>query len=191
MKKLVFLLLLCTPAFAQDSDAIAKGDWNLAVFATGGHSANGDNLEGGIVTSGLHIGKVLTDDHGPGFLRGKFELGAEVVPLNLFWQGDDPNYGFGITPLLFKWHFTSSDKVVPYFEVGGGMLWSADPVPPPPGTANFNFTPQAAIGLQFLRSDKKAISIAAEYMHISNGGRVAPNPGINTIQVRLAFHWFK
>jgi len=28
-------------------------------------------------------------------------------------------------------------------------------------------------------------------MHISNGGRVAPNPGINTIQVKVAFHWFK
>jgi lipid A 3-O-deacylase len=189
MKRLFVLLLLCAPALAQDPAPIAKGDWNLAVFVTGGHSANGDDRDGGIITSRLHLGKILTADHGPGFLRGKFEMGAEVVPVNVFWQGDDPNYGFGVTPLLFKWNFTSSRKVVPYIEVAGGMLWSVDGVPP--GSANFNFTPQASFGLQFLRSDRKAVSIAVEYMHISNGGRVAPNPGINTIQARVAFHWFK
>jgi hypothetical protein len=189
MKKLLVLFLLCVPALAQDSHPIAKGDWNLSIFATGGHSANGDNLDGAIVTSGVLIGKVLTSDHGPGFIRGKFEIGGEVVPLNLFWQGDQATYGFGITPVIFKWHFTSSRKIVPYIELAGGMLWSSEGVPP--GSANFNFTPQAGFGFQFLRSDKKAISLSAEYMHISNGGRVAPNPGINTIQVKVAFHWFK
>jgi hypothetical protein len=188
MKKLCLLLLLCAPAIAQE-DQVAKGDWNLALFATAGHSVSGSEADGGIITSGAHLGKVLTNALGPGFLRGKFEMGAGVTPLNVVWQDGDHTYGFGVTPVSFKWHFTSAGKVVPYVELAGGMLWTNHEVPP--GSTDFNFTPQAAFGIQLLRADRKAVSFSVRYMHISNGGRVAPNPGTNTIQAMVAFHWLK
>ena len=39
--------------------------------------------------AGVHAGKVLTDDHGPGVLRGNFEYAVEVFP---FWQSYTPRF---------------------------------------------------------------------------------------------------
>jgi len=35
-----------------------------------------------------------------------------------------------------------------------------------------------------------AWTVEARYMHISNAGLTTPNPGINTVQVRLGFGKF-
>jgi hypothetical protein len=45
------------------------------------------------------------------------------------------------------------------------------------------------MGLHFLRS-RHNISAEVRYMHISNAGLSALNPGINTIQFRLGFGCF-
>jgi hypothetical protein len=52
-----------------------------------------------------------------------------------------------------------------------------------------NFTTGGAIGAHFLRS-KYNWSAEVRFMHISNAGMTTPNPGINTIQVRLGFGRF-
>ena len=51
--------------------------------------------------------------------------------------------------------------------------------------------PEASLGVQIFTREKRAISIAAKYVHISNAGLAAPNPGINTIQFAIGYHWFK
>jgi hypothetical protein len=47
-----------------------------------------------------------------------------------------------------------------------------------------NFTDQAALGLHLLGA-KYNLSLELRYMHISNAGLATPNPGVNTVQVRL------
>src|SRR5215813_9044180 len=59
----------------------------------------------------------------------------------------------------------------------------------PAGTSRVNFTSSGAVGLHFLRS-KHNVSAELRYMHISNAGLATPNPGINTVQLRLGFGWF-
>ena len=76
---------------------------------------------------------------------------------------------------------------MPYFEIGGGTLFTNDKVPP--GTSHVNFTSGGALGLHFLQS-KYNVSAEIRYMHISNAGLTSPNPGINTLQVRLGFGLF-
>ena len=78
-------------------------------------------------------------------------------------------------------------SVAPYFEIGGGTLFTSTKVPE--GTSRVNFTSSAALGLHFLRA-KHNISAEVRYMHISNAGLASPNPGINTIQFRLGFGAF-
>ena len=51
-----------------------------------------------------------------------------------------------------------------------------------------NFTSSAAFGLHFL--GEHAWSVDVRYMHISNAGLTSPNPGVNTVQVRLGFGKF-
>ena len=80
-------------------------------------------------------------------------------------------------------------SLLTFFELGGGVLVSLDNVPP--GTSNVNFTPQASFGVQIFTREKRAISFAAKYVHISNAGLATPNPGINTVQFSIGYHWFK
>jgi hypothetical protein len=43
---------------------------------------------------------------------------------------------------------------------------------------------QAALGTHILGA-RHNVSLELRYMHISNAGLATPNPGINTVQVRL------
>ena len=58
----------------------------------------------------------------------------------------------------------------------------------PAGTSTINFTSGAAFGLHFL--GEHCWSVDVRYMHISNAGLASPNPGVNTVQVRLGFGKF-
>ena len=54
---------------------------------------------------------------------------------------------------------------------------------------NSSETTSGAIGAHFLRS-KYNWSVELRFMHISNAGLIEPNPGINTLQVRVGFGRF-
>jgi hypothetical protein len=88
--------------------------------------------------------------------------------------------------LGLKWNFATRETVVPYVELGGGTLFTTHTVPA--GTSSVNFTSSAAFGVHFLR--EKAWSVEVRYMHISSAGLSSPNPGLNTVQVRLGFGKF-
>ncbi len=179
-----------SPAPASSGAAPASpGNWEIGVTAGGGHSVAGGTSGTGVFNANLRFGYVLTHEHGPGALRGTFEYAGEVTPLNLIFQPLNTAYGFSFTPVLLKWNFTSSSKIVPYLEGGGGVLFTDKDVPS--FTNSVNFTPQAAFGVQFFHRENRAISAAVRYVHISNAGLATPNPGINTLQVTLGYHWWK
>jgi hypothetical protein len=91
--------------------------------------------------------------------------------------------------VILKWNFSGTARVVPYFELGGGLLVSPDEIPA--GTSNVNFLPQGSFGVYVFTREKRAVSLAARYVHISNAGISDPNPGINTLQFSVGYHWFK
>jgi hypothetical protein len=62
--------------------------------------------------------------------------------------------------------------------LGAGMLVSAEEIPD--RVANVNFTPQAGFGVAFSDESRRVYTIEVRLHHISNGGRVEPNPGINS-----------
>ena len=163
------------------------GQHELQVWTGGGHGLNGSTSDTGVWNLGVRYGWVLTDPVGPGFLRGRFEYAVDVVPVFLLTQGNGTAYGIGLNPFALKWNFAASRKVTPYAEIGGGTLFTNTDVPP--GTSRVNFTTSGAVGVHFLRS-KYNWSAEVRYMHISNAGLATPNPGINTIQVRLGFGRF-
>jgi hypothetical protein len=141
----------------------------------------------GVFNVGGRFGWILTAPHGPGFLNGRFEYAVDVVPLFLVTQSNGTAYGFGVNPFALKWNFATHGSVVPYLDIGGGTLFTN--IKTPPGTSHVNFTTSGALGAHFLRS-KYNWSVEVRYMHISNAGISRPNPGINTIQVRLGFGMF-
>jgi lipid A 3-O-deacylase len=164
-----------------------QGGHELQVWTGGGHGTNGSQSDDGVFNVGGRFGWILTAPHGPGFLNGRFEYAFDVVPLFLVTQSNGTAYGAGVNPFALKWNFTSHGSVVPYLDIGGGTLFTN--IKTPPGTSHVNFTTSGAIGAHFLRS-KYNWSVEVRYMHISNAGISRPNPGINTIQVRLGFGMF-
>lgn len=186
MRTLTAALLLCIslPLFAQEHPA--AGNNELALWASGGRGTTGRTAGTGILSFGLRYGWVMSRPHGPGPLRGSFEYAVDAVPATLVFQSTT-TFGTGIDPVVLKWNFERRGRWAPYMEIDGGLLFTSDQVPP--GTSNVNFTPGAAFGIQFFGRHWNPM-LAARYLHISNAGLSAPNPGINTVQVMLGLGRF-
>jgi hypothetical protein len=182
----LFVALLSAPSARAQADP-EQGGHDLQLWTGGGHGLNGSTASSGVWNVGARYGWILTAPHGPGFLRGQFEYAVDVVPVFVVVQRTGTAYGFGLNPFALKWNFTKARKVVPYFELGGGTLFTNANVPP--GTSRINFTSSGALGLHFLRS-KYNWSAEIRFMHISNAGLASLNPGINTLQLRLGFGRF-
>ena len=183
---LFLVLFYCAPAVRAQAGPV-DGGHELQVWTGGGHGINGSQSGDGIWNVGFRYGLILTKPHGPGFLRGRLEYAVDAVPVFLVVQKTNTAYGVGVNPFAFKWALDTGGSIVPYFEIGGGTLFTNTRVPE--GISRINFTTSGAAGLHFLRS-KHNISAEVRYMHISNAGLATPNPGINTIQVRIGFGLF-
>ena len=164
-----------------------KGGHELELWSGGGHGVKGVASDTGVWTVGGRYGWVLTDPLGPGFLRGKFEYAVDAVPIFWVFQPGGAAYGVALDPFAFKWNFNAHGRVVPYADLDGGALVSNRQIPP--GTSRVNFTPSAALGMHIL-GRKFNWSAEVRYMHISNAGISALNPGVNTLQLRVGVGMF-
>ena len=181
---IVGLLLVAAVATAQDRPE--EGGRELEVWTGGGHTVPGGTSDTNVWNAGVRFGWVLTSPHGPGFLSGRFEYAVDAVPVFVVFQPANTAVGAGLNPITLKWIFAARGNAQPYLELNGGTLFTNHEVPS--GTIGVNFTTSAALGVHFFR--EHTCSIEARYMHISNAGLTVPNPGINTVQVRVGFGKF-
>jgi lipid A 3-O-deacylase len=187
LSALAWFVLLTSAWTLRAQAGPQEGGRELQIWTGGGHGTSGSQSGDGVFNIGARYGWILTDAHGPGFLRGRFEYAVDVVPFFVVTQSTNTAYGFGVNPFALKWNFASHRRAVPYVDIGGGTLFTNVKVPE--GTSHVNFTTSGALGVHFLRS-KYDWSAEVRYMHISNAGISRPNPGINTIQVRLGLGMF-
>lgn len=181
----VALLLMSSVAWAQNRPE--DGGREVQVWTGGGPSVPGGTSDTSVWNVGVRYGWILTRPHGPGFLKGRFEYAVDVVPVFMVFQRYNTAYGAGFNPLGLKWDFAARGRIEPYLELGGGTLFTNHQVPI--GTSAVNFTPSAALGMHVL-DDKYAFSVELRYLHISNAGLSSPNPGINTLEVRVGWGKF-
>jgi hypothetical protein len=187
MRFFLAVLLLAGSVFATAQATPEKGGNEVQIWAGGGHSVSGGRGNTGIFNAGLRYGWILTDLHLPSFLRGRFEYALDAVPIFLAFQPTNTAYGVGFDPLGLKWNFQRHGRVSPYLELTGGVLFSNHDIPA--GTNTVNFMDQAALGMHILGA-KHNLSIELRYLHISNAGLATPNPGVNTVQVRVGMGKF-
>src|ERR1700676_4015383 len=187
MRSLVALLIVLTPSFLLAQTGPEKGGNEVQIWGGGGHSVSGGRGDTGVFNAGLRYGWILTGAHLPGFLRGRFEYAVDAVPVMLMFQSTNTAYGVGFDPLGLKWNFERHGHISPYLELTGGTVFTNHNVPT--GTNTVNFMDQAALGLHVLGA-KHNVSLELRYMHISNAGLATPNPGINTVQLRLGIDRF-
>jgi len=110
MKNFLSLLLFCglffmglaSPARAQDGPE--SGGNEIQFWTTGGHGTNGIMQHTGIWTAGFRYGWILTEPHGPGFLRGRFEYAIDAVPVFVLFQPTDTAFGAAVNPFALIWN---------------------------------------------------------------------------------------
>jgi hypothetical protein len=181
----LFLAGSASPVRAQDGPETDGNE--IEFWTTGGHGTNGSTQHTGVWTAGFRYGWVISAPHGPGFVRGRFEYAVDVAPVFVLFQPTNTAYGAAINPFALIWNFDTHGRVVPYIDLGGGVLFTNTQVPP--GTSRINFTTAGAVGAHIL-AGKLTWSADVRFMHISNAGLQTPNPGINTVQLRLGLGWF-
>ena len=195
-----FLLVAAAPrAFADQSEALSpphvesrmpfeRGTIEISVI--GGVSlpvslfrAKEDHQ---LAMASLVIGRVMAG--GPG--KGSLQLLVDVTP---FFQVRQPDLvrGWSVAPLFVRWNFAGIGQaaVRVFAEVSGSLLFTTAPVPV--RTTTFNFLDQAGFGVRFEESRGRAWLFGYRFQHISNGGRVRPNPGANFNFVYLGLSFLR
>ena len=196
MNKAIRLALFCCLASASllaqlptDSpvDVLRHPGWNKGLFVGGGTSV-ASSPSGQSLLVGFRLGRVLTNEHGSGFLRGTFEMAGDIIPLDEYWIHGG-QYAGGINPFIAKWNFTSPCKVAPYIAAVGGVLFSTRNLPPG-DTAQINFTSGAEVGVQMFGKERNSWDLAVKAYHLSNASIGNHNPGINaSLQFMLGYTW--
>lgn len=137
-----------------------------------------------LTLASFSIGRVMMG--GPG--KGSLELLIDVTPF-LQVRQPDPVRGWSVAPLFIRWNFPGVGTARVFGEVSGSLLFTTAPVPV--RTTTFNFMDQAGFGVRFAENRRRAWLVGYRFQHISNGGRVKPNPGANFNFVYLGFSYLR
>jgi hypothetical protein len=152
---LCLALTASTNLFAQVSPdlspvqaATAHQPWEYGALVQGGKGVTDQRDAFKFIMAGVHAGKVLTGNMGPGLIHGNFEYAVEVFP---FWQSYTPKFqranctavpnsgliscsplytvggtysGVTITPIILRWNFSGTRRFAPWVQGAGGVLWT-------------------------------------------------------------------
>ena len=108
-----------------------------------------------ISMASFSIGRVMT-----GGSRGNnFEVMLDVTPVLQVRQSDTVG-GWSVSPLFLRWNFPPAGRrsIRIFAEVGGGLLFTSEPVPI--RTTTFNFIDQAGFGVRIAETAHRAWLIA-------------------------------
>ena len=189
------LVLLCSltvipPTSSAQSldDMFRKGATELGFHAGGAIAVPGGKRDRNYWMLVARWGRILTPQIAGGALRGNLEYGIEAVPALVMRQSSTV-YGGGFAPIQFRYNFTSAGAVVPYFEIGSGILASTSQIPE--GSSRFNFASHGGFGVHFVSVGGRSVALGARYVHISNAGIGVTNPGINTVYFYTGLSWWQ
>jgi Lipid A 3-O-deacylase (PagL) len=187
------LLLLIGPAHAEGNSSEIQGrDWDVSVWAAGatGEETLNSFAQAQILTAGIFVGKVLTDEIGKGWKRGRLEYGLSLVPIFLQFR-PQRTYGVGLEPVILRWNSSlHTGHLAPYVELGGGALRTNFNLPAG-DTSNFNFSVRGGGGIQIMMNRRQSVDIGCRWWHISNANLGVTNPEFNGVQLNLGYHWLR
>lgn len=185
----LLVILLPLLSFAADNAFVKKASDEYTLLSGYGitHRGFGDTRTQ-VQTFDIigRFGWFLSDEMGPGWLKGRHELLLEL-PLHL---AVDPK----ISPMvggyiLGSWKFTSSTDFVPYLFAGGGILYVDLGLPTMGSRVNFSY--QGGAGIHYFLREHTAIGLEYRYHHISNAGTAEPNEPLNSSKILLSFSLFR
>lgn len=161
---------------SSDKDVVSSGDAAVPVFGAEGsmrwtiHGGWGIDVKGSNqeIQGGVGMQYFIVDG---------FAFAPEVNLWGFFQTGEDA-FG-GSLDLLFEWHFIRQTTWSLYGDFGIGLLGTTANVPY--NGSEFNFTPQAGLGVTFDIGDNNRWYAGVRWHHISNASLYENNPGRDSI----------
>jgi len=162
------------PSAGPDRTPFRAGSWALQSYFAGTVSGYQGNVYAMKVGAGYH------------FFDG-FSLNAEAAGyyLDIDANNGDPDgeAGGGGLDLIVRYHFIREKDWSFYGDLGAGFIESSKSFPAD-GT-NFNFTPQAGLGVTWRFMDQWRLMAGARWFHISNARMqgIERNPAFDALQL--------
>jgi Lipid A 3-O-deacylase (PagL) len=136
-----------------------------------------------LAMASLSVGRVMIG--GP--RTGSLELLVDVTPFIQIRQ-PDPVRGWSVAPLFIRGNLPAIGGTTHVFAEGSSsLLFTNEPL----RTTTFNFMEQVGFGVRFGKSRGRAWLVGYRFQHISNGGRIQPNPGANFNLVYLGLSFIR
>ncbi len=181
--------LAATPASAMDVDKVFAKDTVVITGEVGGGWQ--DNFSPGresgleFFNVGLRFSLLPLPPLGAGPLRGALEAGLEP-----FYQGfvEPKTFHLGGVKAVFRYHFLSLGRLVPYVEIIGGAAGTDLEVPE--ASSAFAFVLEGGAGVSVFITDALAVTVGYRLQHISNGNTSERNRGIEAHTAVLGLSLF-
>jgi len=111
-----------------------------------------------------------------------------VEPIAMFQFEPNNRYALGLSALLRYNFWTPSRRVTPFFDAGGGVMWTNLGLPDL--GSNFNFQLQFGPGLHVHFNRGTALTFQYRFHHISNAETAKPNFSINSSLLLIGVTFF-
>jgi hypothetical protein len=119
------------------------------------------------------------------FISPRREILFEL-PIGFYYTPEDAvSVGFDV---LLRQHFARFGRLSPFFEIGGGGLWTDLNDGNLGGTLQFILN--AGLGFRYVLSRQDSLTVSGRFHHLSNGGLNSPNRGLNDVVVLVGYTRF-
>jgi opacity protein-like surface antigen len=131
------------------------------------------------------LGIVVADFHSHRIPLSRFEIVNEGV------LGNSIHPGGRLTGyvLLFRLDGKPWGRIIPFFDMGAGVLNTTLNLRAHELSGSTQFNPQAGIGIQYFFRPRWAFVLEYRFLHMSNNNIQAPNLGFNANMLSLGFRW--
>lgn len=189
MKAVACVLVIIFVTFAAHAQESSR-NWDISVWISGstGEELTNSFGEAQLWSAGFFVGRVVTQEIGSGWRRGRLEYGVSLIPA-FIQSRPQLIYGGGFEPVVLRWNSALRFKGArPYVELAGGALRTVGNLPSG-DTSAFNFSAKGGGGLLMSFGDRRQLDVGLHWSHISNANLGVRNPEFNGIEVRVGFHF--
>ncbi len=134
----------------------------------------------------IQYGHVILKEAGRSWYQGRHKILIEFPFSVVFHPGSAIMTGINF---LACWEFTAFEKIVPYLNAGGGLVYTDLDIPGLGSEVNGNY--QSGLGIHYLIQRDMSLDVNFRLHHISNAGTEDPNEPLNATKLLFGVTFFK
>jgi hypothetical protein len=186
------------PLASSSPASVSTSPQPLPYWANRGHWTFGLQIgyavENAIPRNISHINLLIVQPH-LGFIVHNFRRSPlqrfEILNEGILGNAVHPGGHLLGTSLLFRFNGSAAGPVVPFLDMGAGVLHTTLSRRAPELSGHLQFLPQAGVGIQYFFRPGRAVVFEYRYIHMSNAGIEPPNHGFNGSMLSIGFRWYR